>query len=416
MQEWYLFPDLVATGVNKANFNSVQSYIDALVAPARAQSKDRFFSYITSIQEENAFFEQGASAGFGFRLGFDQSARRVFVIETFEGTAATAAMMERGSEILAVGTSQGNLQPVNGLMAAGGSFAVVEALGPATAGTVRWIQFRDAAGQLREQSLTKTVFDLDPVSDRYGSRIFTEGNRKIGYLNLRTFINSAAPDLIEAYGDFRAQGVTELIIDFRYNGGGLISIAELMGDLMGEGRAGQVFDYIAFRPSKSFEDSEYRFNPLPQSIAPMKIAFIGTEGTASASEMVINGMQPYIGNGLALIGSNTFGKPVGQIALDRAACDDRLRLVALRVENANREGEYYTGLASTVPNSCAVQDDITRQLGDPDEGMIRTAMDFLAGRSCTAIGSARTAQTITSIEVLQQRSPTLVQRHSPGVF
>ena len=52
---------------------------------------------------------------------------------------------------------------------------------------------------------------------------------------------------------------------------------------------------------------------------------------------------------MALVGSNTYGKPVGQIALDRSQCDDRLRVVAFRTENASRQGDYYTGLASTVP-------------------------------------------------------------------
>src|SRR3990167_8350102 len=55
IDEWYLFPSLVDSSVNKASYSTVQGYIDALVAPARAQSRDRFFTYITSIAEENAF-------------------------------------------------------------------------------------------------------------------------------------------------------------------------------------------------------------------------------------------------------------------------------------------------------------------------------------------------------------------------
>ncbi|MGB3795710.1 MAG: peptidase S41, partial [Alteraurantiacibacter sp.] len=71
LDEWYLFPNLLDRSVSASNFNNVQDYIDALVAPARAQDQDRFFSYITSIEEENAFFNEGSSAGFGFRLGYD---------------------------------------------------------------------------------------------------------------------------------------------------------------------------------------------------------------------------------------------------------------------------------------------------------------------------------------------------------
>ena len=223
-----------------------------------------------------------------------------------------------------------------------------------------------------------------------------DGGRQVGYVNLRTFIDTADADLRAAYLAFRNAGVTELVIDLRYNGGGLISIAELMGDLMGRNLGGQVFDYITFRPSKAGENSTYRFAAQPQSIQPTRIAFITTDGTASASEMIINSMQPYLpATELAIVGENTFGKPVGQIALDRAACDDRLRVVALRVENANRAGDYYTGLASTVPNTCRASDDISFQLGDPREGMLAAALNFVGGRSCTPFGATATTQRST---------------------
>lgn len=414
LNEWYLFPDQLATGTSKAGFIDLQSYIDALVAPARAQSKDRYFTYITSIQQENAFFQQGSSAGFGFRLGYDTAARRVFVIEAFEGTNALSLGVDRGTEILAIGDSANNLTFVSSLMASGGPQAVVDALGPSTAGTMRVLRVRDLAGVERVVAMTKTDYALDPVSDRYGTRIIVDGTRQVGYINLRTFIDTAGPDLRAAFQSFRNAGVTELVIDFRYNGGGLISIAELMGDLMGQGRAGQVFDYVTFRPSKAAENSTYTFNPQAQSIQPTKIAFITTGSTASASEMVINSMQPYLqGTSIAIVGSNTFGKPVGQIALDQPACDDRLRVVALRVENADRRGDYYTGLASTVPNTCRAGDDIRYQLGDERETMLATALDFLAGRSCSPI-TATTAG--IGRGVLQPQRPDAVQANLPGSY
>ena len=81
LQEWYLFPELLDTTANPASFSTVNAYIDALVAPARAQSRDRFFTHLASIADENAFFNSGSSAGFGIRLTYDTTARRVFVVE-----------------------------------------------------------------------------------------------------------------------------------------------------------------------------------------------------------------------------------------------------------------------------------------------------------------------------------------------
>jgi len=411
LNEWYLFPTLMNLNANPGSYGTVQDYIDAIVAPARAQNRDRYFTYITSIAEENAYYEQGETAGFGIRLSYDSSSNRVFVIEAFEGAPALAAGIDRGTELIQIGG-----QSVSSLMASGGINAVFTALGPDTAGLSRQFVIRQLSGVQQTVTLTKTVFDIDPVSNRFGAKVILDGAKKVGYINLRTFIDPAEPDLQTAFADFKAQGVTELIIDLRYNGGGLISVAAFFADLMAEGRNGQVSTYITFRDSKSAENEAIPFQTRPQSIAPTRVAFIGTGGTASASEMLINGMQPFLGSNMALVGSNTYGKPVGQIALDQPACDDRLRSISFKVENANHLGEYYSGLATTVPNTCRAQDDITHQLGDVNEGMVKVALDFLAGRSCTAI-SAISTQAVGGRQLLRPDRPRkTTDLELPGAF
>src|SRR3546814_8085226 len=96
-------------------------------------------------------------------------------------------------------------------MASGGPQAVIDALGTSTAGVTRVLQFRAVGGPTTEASVSKTNFSLDPVSDRYGIKIIDDGGKKVGYLNLRTFIvDSAADQLRDAFGQFKAQGVTEV--------------------------------------------------------------------------------------------------------------------------------------------------------------------------------------------------------------
>src|SRR3546814_13709544 len=110
--------------------------------------------------------------------------------------------------------------------------------------------------------------------------VVSECCRGYGYLNLRTFIASADGQLTNAFADFRAQGVTDLIIDFRYNGGGLVSTANLLGDLLGAGRAGQIFSPTRFRPSKSAaEDDDHRLPPGAPHNAPTPIPLPGTGTT-----------------------------------------------------------------------------------------------------------------------------------------
>jgi C-terminal processing protease CtpA/Prc len=418
--EWHLFPTLLTTTTNPASFADVQSYIDALVAPARAQSRDRFFTYITSIAQENAFFDSGASAGFGIRLSYDSAARRLFITEAFEGAPALAAGLDRGTEIIAIGTSAGTTQTVTSLFAAGGSQAVSDALGPSTAGTARLLRVI-TNGTTSDVTVTKATYSLTPVSSRYGAKVLLDGTKKVGYLNLRTFIDTADPALRSAFANFKAQGVTELVIDLRYNGGGLVSIAELMGDLMGGGRAGQVFSYTTFRSEKAANNDQKNFATKTETIAPTKIAFIGASGTASASELVMNSMRPYLGTSQALIGTNTFGKPVGQIAFDRSTCDDRLRVVAFRSENSNRQGDYYTGLASVMERTCAATDDFAKPLGDANEASTKAALDFLGGRSCpAAIGLTASAERTPifspTYQLLTPDAPTPAQRETPGLF
>ena len=431
LNEWYLFPDLLAT-VNQASVTSLQAYLDARVAPARAQNRDRGFTFATSIAEENALINSGSSAGFGIRLAFDTDARRVFVMEAFEGANGLAAGLDRGSEITAIGTTSANLQTVSSLMASGGAQAVIDALGPTTAGVARVLRFVQPGGATIESNIVKTDFALDPVSDRYGLLILNDGGKQVGYINLRTFIIAdAATQLRQAYGQLAAQGITELIIDLRYNGGGLVSVADTMGDLMGAGRVGQIWSRTVLRPSKSSENETRTFRSEANAIAPTRIAFITTGATASASELVANSMIPYVGNGLALIGANTTGKPVGQFGFDLAACDLRVRAVTFQTVNAAGQGEYFSGLASVFPNTCRAGDDITRPLGDPAEASIATALDFLAGRSCAAPITGGTINIAGGVDqsqrtragldlpervMVQPDQPNAAQFEIPGLF
>jgi len=422
MREWYLFPETLPASLDPAPYATLLDYVDALTAEARAQGKDRYFTYVTSIAEEDAYYDSGESAGFGVRLQYDEAAGRVFVAEAFEGTAALAAGLDRGAEILAIGETTASLRDVSDIMASEGSIGVSDALGPSTAGTTRALRIRDTAGE-RVITMTKTDYDLTPVSSRYGARVIEEGGRRIAYVNLRTFIDPADPALRSAFAGFRAQGIDEVIVDLRYNGGGLVSIARVLGNLLGGNRStSDIFARLRHRPEKSGEDETHRFAPQSQSVSPRRIAFIATGDTASASEMVINAMLPYLHADVALIGDNSYGKPVGQIALDQPACDDRLRLIAFSVENGAGQGSYFEGLAPYMDATCRADDDIDHPLGDPQEASIRQAIDWLGGATCTPIPTM-TNQSTLRIEAAPQKprllmpaAPTTPQREVPGSF
>ena len=421
LREWYLFPETLPASLDPTPFGSVSDYVDALTATARTQRRDRFFSFVTSITEENAFLASGASAGFGVRLSFDATARRVTIAEAFEGAPALAAGIDRGTELVAIGTVGGTVRLVSDIIAAEGTAGVTNALGPSTAGLARVLRINNSGGT-RDVTVTKTNFDLIPVSARYGAQVINDGGRQVAYINLRTFISSADNQLRTAFNQFRSQGITNFIVDFRYNGGGLVSTAELMGDLLGGARStSDVYSVTTFRPEKASNNATKRFARPSQAVSPVRIAFIGTGSTASASELVINSMASYFGTNLALVGANTSGKPVGQIAIDRSACDDRFRVVAFSTQNSAGGGFYYDGLATTLANTCRAADDLTRPLGDPQEASVRQALNFIAGQSCTPISSGgQASQSVgaaaTVPQLLTPLSPTVPQREVPGMF
>jgi C-terminal processing protease CtpA/Prc len=416
IREWYLFPETLPATLDPAPYATVQDYIDALTATARAQGKDRFFTYIASIAEEDAFFQSGATAAFGIRLRTDTANRQLFVTDSYEGAPALAAGIDRGAEILAIGPTPDALVSVATLIANG---SVSSAFGPADAGVTRSLQLRDSGGT-RTVTITKANFDIPPISPRYGTSTITADGQRIGYLNLRTFISTAEPALRAAFAGFRAEGITRVIIDFRYNGGGIITPAYLMADLMGQNRLpSDILALVSFRASKSERNQTQLFRPQPEAIAPMRIAFISTSATASASELVINSFVPYLKANAILVGANSFGKPVGQIGIDRRECDDRLRITAFALQNADRQGEYFRGLAGTVAASCAADDALAQPMGNPGEASTRAAIDALAGRACTPISVEARTQAVARAErrdPLLPEAPSAAQRELPGTF
>ncbi len=184
LNQYYLFPDLIDNSVNPANFTDLQAYIDALVKPARDKGFDNGFTFITSIEEENAQINTGR---FQPALAFCSHSMRIidFLSEKrMRAHRAFNAGFDRGVQITAIGG-----RTVASLLA---DDVLSEAFGPPDPGVTRTFQIIDNSGVSREISVTKAVYELDPVSDRYGVRIFNDGGTQVGYLALRTFFARTA--------------------------------------------------------------------------------------------------------------------------------------------------------------------------------------------------------------------------------
>ena len=194
-REWYLFPDLLPASVDLAAYATAEDLLDALTATARAQGKDRFFSYLTTIAEETSILGEGQFVGFGFRNRTDPG-NRPFILDVFETSPAFEAGLQRGDEVVAVDAGSGFV-PVSTSLANGSTFS--DLLGPADAGVRRGLRVLRNGATL-DVSLTKRTVTIDPVPDSFGTRVLPRaGTTGVGYLHLRSYISTADPQLRAAF-------------------------------------------------------------------------------------------------------------------------------------------------------------------------------------------------------------------------
>ena len=197
----------------------------------------------------------------------------------------------------------------------------------------------------------------------------------VGYLELATFISTAESEFATIFAEFDNAGVTDVIIDLRYNGGGLVITTELLGDFLGGGVGpGTVFSKTLFNDQNAASNRIEPFETVANSLNISRLVVIATERTASASELVTNAMFPHAD--VFIVGSPTLGKPVGQLGL--LFCDKILRPTAFETVNADDEGRYFDGL----PADCPAPDDLSIAVGADTDPNLVSALALLDTGAC----------------------------------
>jgi len=375
MFEWYFFNDEPEQqqkydGLNLSDFPTPEILLSFL--RYRPSEFDRGFSFLTTTSADDQFFGEGQFVGFGFGSKFVDPPFNVDlrVTQVFAGSPSALAGFLRGQRIVAIdGRTIAEINAAEGVTAA---------LGANEAGVTRTFLMRNPDGSEFEVTVTKALVTIDPLET---TTIFDVAGAKVGYLDFRTFISTADDQLNVAFAEFAAQNVTALVVDLRYNGGGLVSTAELLADLIGGVIAdGQVLSETRFNSAKSTLNQFELFQQRPGSLSLLQqVVFITTGSSASASELVINSLFPH--TVVALVGSTTFGKPVGQAGFPY--CDDELLLRAVTFEtvNALSEGQYFDGLNVT----CNAEDELAFAVGDPAEASLASALQFIETGMCAPI-------------------------------
>ena len=138
---------------------------------------------------------------------------------------------------------------------------------------------------------------------------------------------------------------------------------------------GQIFSNQVFNANNAGRNTTMFFQDRTDALDLGRVIVITTGLTASASELVINSLVPYLD--VVLIGDTTFGKPVGSFGFD--FCDKTLNPISFTTRNANDEGDYFDGLAV----NCPAADGLDSPLGDPQETLLVEALAYLQNGVCT---------------------------------
>lgn len=407
-------------------------YFEALRTPAllpsgKMKDPDAFhFTYPTTTWEQ---IEQSIEAGYGINWALvATSPPRLLLVATVQpGSPAAAAGIARGAEILTIdGVNVVNGTDVDTLNAGISpgpnethTFSVLD-LGAQTPRTVTLVSSGNIQGM--------PVQNVKTISTPTGL---------VGYFEFDGFENLSEIELIAAVNQLKTAGITDLVMDLRYNGGGLLAVASelsfmIAGQAATTGKTFQLSHWNNKHPTVDpvtganisplpFLSTAVGFSatqnaPLP-SLGLTRVFILTTGGTASASEAVINGLRG-IDVQVYLFGSTTHGKPYGFYPLDN--CGTTYFAIQFQGVNNKGFGDFPDGFTpgGTGPEGvpgCAVADDFTHLLGDPNEHMLAAALAYRANQTCGGI-TARGKLSSTGVDLSAVNGIVRSREENPDTF
>ncbi|OBX24609.1 C-terminal processing protease CtpA/Prc [Gelidibacter algens] len=241
-------------------------------------------------------------------------------------------------------------------------------------------------------TLTKIPYNENPV---YISKVLEVNGIKIGYLMYNSFTRTYDSQLNDAFGQFKTAGVQHLVLDLRYNGGGSVNTASLLGSMITGQFNGQVFSKLVYNENLQSENTLFNFKNNASEVGGTinslnldKVYVLTTDRTASASELIINSLSPYID--VVQIGDRTTGKSQASITLYDSPNFSRQNanpnhtyalqpLVALST-NKNDAPVDPTGLQSAV-EQFRIRESVNNLgvLGEPSEPFLAKAIADITG-------------------------------------
>ena len=373
MQVMYLWNDKMPT-VKASDYPGPAELLEAL----RYKPKDVYSRVMT--YDDFLIFIQGTVEGrHGITLSLD-TADVVRVVNLYKSSDLWPKGVRRGWIVKKVNNV--DLAPIFiNAVATHNWTAYDNLMGPATVGLTNSFLFQKPDGTEVTYSSTKSSFTINSVT---ASDVLDLPSGKTGYLCLETFIDPTPAELNEAFAFFKANNVTDLIIDLRYNLGGAMDVAQqLASQVMKAADTTKICYKLNYNSTVSSSwDETFKFAKTTNPLGLDRVVFITSRSSASASEVVISSLMPYIS--VSLVGDTTYGKPVGMNLFgfpfptnSVPEPDYKYVFAPITFEyvNASDWGGFYDGIAPDV----LANDDITRDFGDPEELSLKAAIAVLEG-------------------------------------
>ncbi len=388
---WYRevnYSNPINAGPPTSYFEDLKTFSKANSLDSRGQpiDKDQFhFSQDTESFERN---QSGTTSGYGIRwtlLSARPPRRAVAIVIDPESPAAIAGVM-RGDEIVSIdGTDFVNGNNVD---------AINSGFRPRTAGETHLFELRSATGIVKSLALTSAELPSKSVSD---VSVITTPTGRVGYVAFHSFGSFVSEaQLISAFSALAPQNVADLVLDLRYNGGGLLDVsAQLAFMIAGPARTvGKAYEKTRTNDKKPFgPDDVTPFyartrgfsvaagQPLP-TLNLNRVYILTSEDTCSASEALINGLRG-VDVDVRLVGTTTCGKPYGFFPTGN--CGTTYFTIQFDGVNEKGDGDYVTGFPATCPAS----DDFSKALGDPSEKQLAAALALRRTGTCAASTAAQ---------------------------
>ena len=350
---------------------------------------DRFSGYQTT-EAYNRFYGEGKTMAYGLAVAGQEVQGKpdapLWVRDVTPGSPAALADIRRGDRV----------RRLNGVTAedaiARFDFA---ALTPAEAGDELELEL-ERAGTRRTVKIAANVHDVVPV--RLGRVLSLPDGRRMGLVRFNSMMTLAEPELTAYFQGFRDQGVSDVVFDLRYNGGGSVAVGGRIASMAAGTKANnQVYAVLRNNAQLQASNTTYRFATPVAWSGVNRVYVLSGSRTCSASEQIIAGLRG-VGIEVVLIGATTCGKPVGYRPRDH--CGLTYSLVNFDSINARGEGGYYAGFAAT----CRVAEDFTKSMEDPTEPLTAAAMRHAQGLGCPPVSGT------DQVPLLQrgQRATTVV--------